>query len=167
MRMGTYGLAVMAILALAGCASTGIESGGKVTTQIHCPGNVCDFIDVEVAETGTTANPQCKVTKVSVDKASVAGQAPGDKQIRWRLIQGSLYQFSKADYKFGIFIKGGSDPTGKFQNVTINDNALSIRFKHGAQADAREYSYSITVRRISPGNPDPQFCETLDPFLVG
>jgi len=166
MHMRVYCVAAMFIFAISGCMSTRSGSPPIGATRVPCPANQCEEIVVTVVETGTMAEPACKVEKVSIPVASIAGEPAGPKALRWVLNDPdhSPYEFSKVDWKFAIVFKDeGADPNGVFSNATVSGKRLSIMFQHKTTASANGYSYGITVRRSTGG----QFCTTLDPWFVG
>ena len=166
MRMGRVCLAALVVSALAGCMPSGsVRPLDASLLRVSCPGDVCEPIEVVMMETGTAANPKCEIRSVSIPGASLVGLPTGDKTMQWVLKDPeNLYEFSKDEWKFGIFFKDdGADPTGKFKQVNVSNNKLTIKFAKGVPADATGYSYGLTVRRSS----NKRFCTSLDPWLVG
>ena len=113
-------------------------------------------VDVTVGINSSTGNCIPAVVEVLNLRPGPAGQ----RSIVWTITTPG-YEFSREDYKFGIFIK--SDPFDEFKNVRITDANKKLSLDFANSATGKAYSYALTVRKASGAK---EFCDTLDPWLI-
>jgi hypothetical protein len=153
-------MAAFATATLVGCAGSAkvkpfyIEGmPNPFVKSVTCTAQDCDLTVTVVENADGTCIPD--VAPILNIKTGPAG----DRNVTWTLANDD-YEFSKENFKFGIFIK--SDPREEFKNaqVTGGGKALTLVFRH--KHTGIDYSYGLTVRR----KVDKSFCETLDPWMI-
>ncbi|HVE49496.1 MAG TPA: hypothetical protein VNG69_07775 [Casimicrobiaceae bacterium] len=165
MKARKAALILATTLVLAACATRDYSSPHRAalltgplaslwTTRADCNTATC-MLDVTVGTNSTTGNCIPATTDVIV----IAG-SHGQRTITWNITT-SGYEFSREDYKFGLFIK--SDPGDQFKNVQITDGGRSLSIKFDKKTPHRAHEYALTVRRNSGAKA---FCDTLDPWMI-
>ena len=125
-----------------------------------------------------TARTECKVADCSIDVTVTQNAAAGtcipavvpiidvrpgpasQRRLSWT-ISTDGFEFSREEYKYGIFIK--SDPLEEFKDAQITNGGKTLTLRFSNAIKGKTYEYALTVRRSRGGK---EFCETLDPWLI-
>lgn len=148
MRVKTWLLVVIAGVVLAGCS--------KVT-------QILQILQISTAPEQDCSSAQCSLNVtvddcvVNVDDLNVSKAPPNtDLLITWTITTPG-YVFSQDQLAYAISLKSGN-PHSAFHNPTVNNNTLTVQFKHGASGK-HKHQYGLNVVK------DATACRTADPFI--
>lgn len=160
MNSKTMALAGLACAALTACSSTPPRHWNPFAPHYFTRNQECREATCRVDVTVTTnaSTGQCLPAVVPV--VDMRAGPSGLRTISWT-ISTAGYEWSKEDYKYGIFIK--SNPFDEFKNARITNGGKTLNLDFSNSSKGVVYEYGLTVRRDTGGKA---WCDTLDPWLI-